>query len=62
VDVTARTVNFDGKIDSFPAFEAYAAADGASGVTLFNTMPLPGKTPGDLFGGATRVQTGRATI
>lgn len=62
IDVGRRIVEFTGKIDAFPAFEAYATADGGAGVMMFNTMPLAGKSPWNLPGDATRVQTGRASI
>ncbi len=62
IDVGKRTVEFDGKIDDFPAFEGYATANSGAGVMLFNTMPLPGKDPWNLPGKAARVQTGKASI
>jgi hypothetical protein len=62
INVGSRTVEFDGKIDEFPAFEMYATANGGAGVTMFNTRPLPGKDPWNLMGAANRVQTGTAKI
>lgn len=54
VDFRQRTILFDGRIDGFPAFEAYAAINDGPGVTMFNLLPLPGSTPFNLVGGATR--------
>lgn len=62
INVGARTVELDGKIDQFPAFEMYGTANGGAGVMMFNTMPLPGMDPWNLPGGANRTQKGSATI
>ena len=35
ISETTRAVEFVGKIDQFPAFEAYAAVNGRAGLTLF---------------------------
>jgi hypothetical protein len=63
VDVPAREVAFEGLVDQFPAFEMYARAlpTGAM-ATLFQSMPLPGKTPANLPGRANRPQSGRVKI
>lgn len=47
------TVEFTGKIDSFPAFEAYASLNGKT-KTLFTADPPPGNTVTSLPGRATR--------
>jgi hypothetical protein len=62
VDLTARTVFFDGFVDLFPAFEMYATSNNGSGTMLFQVMPLPGKDPWNLVGGANRAQVGKARI
>lgn len=62
IDLNAKTVQFDGLIDAFPAFEMYATANGGAGQPMFRTMPLPGKSPGNLWFGANREQTGKAAI
>jgi hypothetical protein len=55
INVGARTVEFDGKIDEFPAFEMYASINGDTvGKIIFQEMPLSGKTPWNLPGGANR--------
>jgi hypothetical protein len=52
---------FSGKIDSFPAFEAYASLDGKT-KTLFRIPPPPGNTVQSLPGRANRVVSGAATF
>lgn len=52
VDLAARSLEFGGKIDEFPAFEAYATINDGAGVTMFQRSPKAGKTPANLFGGA----------
>jgi hypothetical protein len=47
---STRSVTFNGKVDEFPAYEAYASGDGGPPVRLFNVGVLPGKTPSDLIG------------
>ncbi len=55
INVGARTVGFDGKIDEFPAFEMYASINGGKDVkAIFQENPLPGKSPWNLPGGANR--------
>lgn len=55
IDVGTRTVEFDGRIDEFPAFEMYASINGGDvGTKVFQEMPLPGKSPWNLPGGANR--------
>jgi hypothetical protein len=50
---TAKMVQgtFDGKVDSFPAFEAYASLNGLT-KPLFTVPPPPGNTVASLLGGA----------
>jgi hypothetical protein len=47
------TVTFTGKLDSFPAYEAYASYGGIT-KTLFTSAPPPGNTVLNLLGRATR--------
>jgi hypothetical protein len=54
VDLTAMTVTIDGRIDEFPAFEAYVTRDGSAPTTLFQEPPHPGVAPWNLFGPANR--------
>lgn len=54
IDADARSVEFDGKIDAFPAFEAYAAINDGPASSLFTAPPPPGKSPDNLFFGANR--------
>jgi hypothetical protein len=50
IDSVARTVTFEGLVDSFPAYEAYVSADGGPAIRLFQQDVQPGKTPSDLIG------------
>ncbi|WP_373539327.1 hypothetical protein [Chamaesiphon sp.] len=50
VDFVAEKISFAGKVEPFPAFEAYVAIDSNRVQALFQILPLPGKTPADLFG------------
>jgi hypothetical protein len=47
------TVSFDGKLDQFPAYEAYARFNGTT-KELFTSSPPAGNTVADLVGFATR--------
>ncbi len=53
------TVNFSGKIDDFPAFEAYAMCNGRVN-NLFEAEPPKGNTVMNLLGGAKRPVVGSA--
>jgi len=48
VDLTAKTVKFVGKIDEYPAYEAYARLNGGPWRTLLQVMPAYGKSAMDL--------------
>ena len=61
IDTRARTVAFAGMIDAFPAFEMYASIDGGPALTLFRTLPIPGKDPWNLAGDAARAQAGQVS-
>ena len=54
INLAARSVKFEGKIDQFPAFEAYAGINGGTGVTLFQESPPVGNTVMNLPGNANR--------
>lgn len=54
VDVSARSIEIDGMIDQFPAFEAYATINDGAGVTLFRVSPPAGNTVMNLPGAANR--------
>jgi hypothetical protein len=54
IDIGARSVEFDGLVEPFPAFEAYATINHGTPVTLFAVDPLPGNTPWNLLFGANR--------
>jgi hypothetical protein len=58
----ARIVDFEGKLDAFPAFEMYATANGGAGKLMFSEAPPEGNSPGDLGGPANREVTGHAEI
>lgn len=51
IDLAERSIEFNGKVDAFPAFEAYATINDGAGVTMFQILPKPGKTPWNLVGG-----------
>jgi hypothetical protein len=57
----AIDVDFQGMLDSFPAFEAYASFQGMT-KTLFNSPPPPGNTVINLVGGPTRPISGRVSF
>lgn len=54
VDVAARTIRFNGKVDQCPAFEMYASVNNTKALPVFKTKPLPGKTMWNLPGAANR--------
>lgn len=56
------TVLFKGKVDAFPAFEAYAAVDGGAPKPLFQHLPPPGNTPAKLPGRASVTVSGSAVF
>jgi hypothetical protein len=63
IDTSARTISFQGLIDSFPAFEAYVSTNGDPiGKAIFTAPPPPGNTPRDLFGDASTSVSGTATF
>ena len=50
IDFNAKKLRFDGKVEDFPAFEAYAIIDNGSINELFTLPPKQGSGPGDLIG------------
>jgi len=54
VDHAARSVTFKGKIDQFPAFEAYATINDGAGIAIFKESPPAGNTVMNLPGNANR--------
>jgi hypothetical protein len=59
IDLAARTISVNGKIDAFPAFEMYATTNDGAGREIFKAMPPPGNTPMNLPGRANRPVSGR---
>lgn len=57
----AVVVEFEGKIDDFPAFEAYARL-GTETKTLFTSSPPAGNTVVNLLGGPNRPVAGRVSF
>jgi hypothetical protein len=62
VDPFSGSASFDGLVDGFPWYEAYASGNNGAPVTLFTLDPPPGNTPLNLVGDANRPATGSATI
>ena len=62
VDRSAGTVTFDGAVDDFPAFEAYATLDGFGPYRVATVGPGEGKTAADLLGGADRPFAGTVYV
>jgi hypothetical protein len=58
VDFTEETVVFIGKVEPFPAFEAYVAIDSGGVQALFQLLPIEGKSPLNLFGPPNRAISG----
>jgi hypothetical protein len=54
VDNQTVQVGFDGKIETYPAFEMYAVINGSEPHTIFTAPVVPGATPINLTGGPTR--------
>jgi hypothetical protein len=50
VQAYQRLVIFDGKLDPYPAFEAYISVDGGDTLTVLQLSPKPGANPTDLIG------------
>jgi hypothetical protein len=56
-DAGSLTVDFNGKIDDFPAYECYATFNNVT-KALFKVPPPAGNTVANLLGGATRATKG----
>ena len=54
VSMTRRTITFDGFVDAYPAFEAYAQCRNGPITALFRIAHERGETPFSLFGDADR--------
>lgn len=59
VDRVQGFVEFVGKVDDFPAFEAYVSVNGSAPSTIGTLGPKDGAGPGSLVGGAGREFRGR---
>ena len=59
VDRVGRFVEFVGKVDEFPAFEAYASINGGPARAIDQLGPKPGAGPSSLVGPANRDFGGR---
>jgi hypothetical protein len=62
VDRAGKYVEFVGKVDSFPAFEAYVSINGGAPRTIATLGPKPGAGPGSLIDGANRPFRGRVNF
>lgn len=62
VDRVNKFVQFQGKVDEFPAFEAYVSINGGSPLTIGVLGPKAGAGPTSLIGGANRDFGGKVTI
>lgn len=62
VDRVGKTVMFDGAVDDFPAFEAYAVLNGFGPYKVATLGPDEGATAADLLGGANRAFSGKLYV
>ncbi|KAL9108311.1 MAG: hypothetical protein Q9227_006909 [Pyrenula ochraceoflavens] len=62
VDRVGRYVEFVGKVDDFPAFEAYVSINGGNTRTIAQLGPKPGAGPTSLLGDANRDFRGRVSF
>lgn len=62
VDRVGKTVTFDGAVDDFPAFEAYATLNGFGPYRIVTLGPGDGATAADLLGGANRGFSGKLYV
>lgn len=53
-DLNTATIEANGVVEPFPAFEMYARARNGPPNRIFGVSPLPGASPFNLFGGPTR--------
>lgn len=58
---TRVEIRFNGLIDAFPAYDCYAAFNGAT-KNIFGANPPPGNTVANLLGGASRPVSGSASF
>ena len=59
VDRVNKFIEFSGKVDDFPAFEAYFEIDGRGPYKLIGIGPKPGPDASSLFGAANRAVSAR---
>ncbi|KAF1998686.1 hypothetical protein P154DRAFT_602868 [Amniculicola lignicola CBS 123094] len=62
LDRLNRFVEFNGKVDEFPAFEAYVSINGGKAQTIGQLGPKAGAGPSSLAGGANRAFKGTVTF
>jgi hypothetical protein len=62
VDRVGKFVEFIGKVDDFPAFEAYVTINGGTARTIATLGPKAGSGPSSLVGGANREFRGRVNF
>jgi hypothetical protein len=62
VDAFSGLASFNGLVDAFPWYEAYATGNNGAPVTLFTLDPPAGNGPANLVGDANRAASGSATI
>ena len=62
IDVTRRSISFEGKLDQCPAYEMYASVNNTKALPMFRVMPLPGKTLWNLAGYANRPISAAITV
>jgi hypothetical protein len=53
VDARGGQVKIEGQVTPFPAFEAYISVNDRPAQILLQKMPVPEKSPWDLYGGPT---------
>ena len=62
VDRASMQLNYSGKVDEFPAFEAYASVNGGPALPVFRLGPKEGADVWNLFGPANRDVGGSISI
>lgn len=62
VDRVSRYVEFSGKVDDFPSFEAYFMVNGRGPYRIGSLDPKPGSNAASLLGGANRGFSGRVSF
>jgi hypothetical protein len=62
IDLEAKTVEFNGKVGRFPAYEMYLSINDAPGIPVFRLSPPRGAETLNRAGAALRVMRGTATF